>query len=127
MLVNGDFTQDKASWYDCANTQLTKVVNNAALEVSNNGCIYQEFPATAGKDYRMLCNALSEGTQYSSISFTMTDATYSALDAKVSVVGPGDYTGYSNTLAAPANTAIGVVTIYSEDITRVDACYVEEI
>jgi len=132
LLTNGDFGQEKSSWYDCGNAQSTQVVNatdasGKLLQVNNAGCIYQEFPVTAGKQYRMQCIAQSEGSQYSSISFQMSDASYNALDSKVNVIGPGAFTAYTNTLVAPANSATSAVTIYSEDIARIEACYVEEI
>ena len=132
LLSNGDFAQDKADWLDCSSAQLTQVVDSAdasgkVLQVSDAGCIYQEFQVTTGKEYRMQCIAQSEGTQYSSISFQMSDASFNAIDADVNVVGPGAFTTYTSTLAAPANTATSVVTIYSEDIARIEACYVEEI
>ena len=132
LLVNGDFSQEKSGWYDCSNSNLTSIEPVAgsqdnALKVQNAGCIYQEFAVTAGKQYELNCIARSEGSQYSSISFQMADATYNQLDSKVKVVGPGDYQSYIATLTAPANSATGAVTLYSEDITRVSACYVEEI
>jgi len=132
LLSNGTFAQDKASWYDCGNPQLTQTVNSAdadgkILEVKDSGCIYQEIPVTAGKQYRMQCVAQSEGTQYSSISFQIADASYNTLDSKESVVGPGSYSTYTSTLTAPANSSTSAVTIYSEDIARIDACYIEEI
>lgn len=132
ILVNGDFSQDKTNWYDCGNSQLTSIETVAAsgdnnLKVQNAGCIYQEFPVTVGKQYQLNCQAKSEGSQYSSISFQMADATYNQLDLKVNVVGPGNYQNYTASLNAPANSATGAVTLYSEDVTLISACYVEEI
>ena len=124
--------QTKSSWLDCANTQLTTVENDntatgRVLQVANAGCIYQEFAVTPGKQYQLQCNARSEGTQYSSISFQMADKDYNELGSDVSVIGPGNYQVYTSTLTAPATSTSSAVTLYSEDITRVDTCHVEEI
>ncbi len=132
ILINGDFSADKSSWLDCANTQLTTVENDntatgRVLQVANAGCIYQEFAVTPGKQYQLQCNARSEGTQYSSISFQMADKDYNELGSDVSVIGPGNYQVYTSTLTAPATSTTSAVTLYSEDITRVDTCHVEEI
>ena len=131
VLVNSNFTEGKASWYDCANTQLTTVESDAqsasnVLKVENAGCIYQEFPVTVGKQYKLECLAKSEGSMYSSISFQMADATYNQLESDVSVVAPGEFQTYTATLTAPATSATSAVTLYSEDITRVSFCSVEE-
>jgi len=132
LLTNSEFTDQKTGWYDCASEQLTTIeadaqTNGNVLKVENSGCIYQEFPVVAGKQYKLQCSAKSEGTQYSSISIQMADATYSQLDSKVSVVAPGQFQTYTSTLTAPATSATSAVTVYSEDITRVASCYVEEI
>ena len=132
LLVNSDFSDGKTSWYDCGSTQATTVETDAvsataSLKVENAGCIYQEFPVTAGSQYRMQCSAKSEGTMYSSISFQMADATYNQLDSQVNVVAPGDFQTYTAILTAPASSATSAVTLYSEDITRVASCFVEEI
>jgi len=123
LLVNGDFEQDKEQWLDCASDQLTQVIGDntgKAMQVSNAGCIYQEFPITVGKQYKMQCVAKSEGSQYSSITFQMADATYNQLESNVSVVGPGQYQTYTATLTAPAGSANSAVTLYSEDVSQID-------
>lgn len=131
-LVNGDFTEQKTAWLDCANSQLTSIesdaqTNASLLKVENAGCIYQEFPVTVGKQYRLACSASSEGSQYSSISFQMADATYNQLDSVVNVVAPGGYQTYTASLTAPTSSTSSAVTLYSEDITRFESCYVEEL
>ncbi len=132
ILVNSDFAQGKSNWLDCSGSQLTTVLDTQAtsgkiLQVANAGCIYQEFPVTPGKKYRMQCSAKSEGTRYSSITLQMADATYNQLDSAVSLVGPGEFQSYTAELTAPAASNTSAVTLYSEDITQVDVCNVEEI
>jgi len=132
LLLNSDFEAGKENWIDCASNQLSTVISDAAsnsnvLQIQNAGCIYQEFAVTEGKQYKLQCSASSQGTQYSSITFQMADQNYTQLDAKVSVIGPGQLQTYDSTLTAPANTKTSAVTVYSEDVLQVDACYVEEI
>jgi len=43
------------------------------------------------------------------------------------VVGPGQYQTYTATLTAPAGSASSAVTLYSEDVSQIDFCTVEEI
>jgi len=57
----------------------------------------------------------------------MSDANFTSLESDVSVIGPGSLTSYISTITAPANARNSVVTIYSEDITRIDACSIVEI
>ncbi len=132
LLVNGDFEQDKASWFDCAGDQLTQIIDDVVtdsktLQVSNAGCIYQEFAVNPGKQYRVQCRAKSEGSLYSSISFQMADASYNQLESAVSLVGPGQFQTYTTVLTAPAASSTSAVTIYSEDTTQIDVCYAEEV
>lgn len=137
LLSNGEFTENKSGWFDCGSASSTEVVSATdatiagvtgnVLQVRNAGCIFQEVPVTPGTQYRMQCNAQSEGSQFSSITFQMSDANFTSLESDVSVIGPGSLTSYISTITAPANARNSVVTIYSEDITRIDACSIVEI
>lgn len=132
LLANGNFTQGKDQWIDCGNASHTVVetgqqTTERSLKVSGSGCIYQEFPVTAGKQYQMLCEAQSTGSQYSSITFQIADANYNQLDSDTKVIAPGAFRPYRSTLTAPSSSTSGALTLYSEDISRVSACYIEEI
>ncbi len=132
LLTNGDFDQNKTGWSDCSGAQLTEVIEDTtngenALQISNAGCIYQEFPVVPGKQYKLQCSARSQGSDYSSITLQMADARYNQLEAEVNVIGPGQYQTYESTLTAPASSTSSAVTFYSEDTTLIDVCYVEEI
>ncbi len=129
LLANGDFESGKTDWIDCAAANLTSASpdasdGNGALAVSNAGCIYQEFPVSAGTSYALTCHAKSEGAQYSSISFQLTDSFYKVLDVSVLPVGNSRYQSYSKTLLAPFGSTIGAVTLYSEDTAQFDSCRV---
>lgn len=129
LLSNGDFESGKTNWIDCAAANLTSASSDAsggtgALAVSNAGCIYQEFPVSAGTSYALSCDAKSVGTQYSSISFQLTDSFYKVLDVSVLPVGNSRYQSYDKTLLAPFGSTIGAVTLYSEDTAQFDGCRV---
>lgn len=132
LLANSTFDQGKDSWTDCAASQLTSVVadgtnNDNALKVENTGCIYQEFPVTAGKQYQLQCTAKSQDTRYTSVTLQISDRAYTPLDSAATVVAPGAYRNYTTTLNAPTTAAVGAVTLYSEDASHFDSCFVAEI
>ncbi len=132
LLTNSSFEQGKTAWNDCAATELTSVNANQngdgqSLRVENAGCIYQEFPVTAGEQYELQCLAQSEDARYSSITLQISDDSFTALNVDVLVVTPGTSDIYQTTIAAPANSAVGAVTLYSEDASDFDACIVVRI
>ncbi|MEM7260046.1 MAG: galactose oxidase-like domain-containing protein, partial [Pseudomonadota bacterium] len=131
LLTNAAFDQSKTGWSDCAASELTTITTDSdtnanLLKVENAGCIYQEFNATAGKQYHVQCTAKSDNSQYTSITLQVSDASYNLLDDNVTVVPPGAFDTYNASLTAPASSAIGAVTLYSEDASYFDACFVVE-
>ena len=131
-LDNGGFEQGKTSWSDCSaatlNTlSLDSFAGTGAVQVQNAGCLYQEFPVSAGASYQFVCYAKSAGTQYSSITLQIVDAAYTQLDAIETPVTGNTYQQFQSTIEAPANSAIGSVTLYSDDTAHYDSCSVVEI
>ncbi len=131
-LNNGGFEQSKTSWLDCAAPNLTTISEDAfdgslALQVENSGCLYQEFPVNPGASYQLLCYAKSAGSLYSSIRLQMADTAYNALDSDEIPVTGNTYRQFSSSIIAPVNSAIGSVTLYSDDTSTFDSCSVEEI
>ena len=132
LLTNGGFEQGADGWFECAQANLTNISNEstmgtAAMQVENAGCLYQEFAITAGKTYQMSCQAKSEATQYSSISLTVMDQNYTALDAALIPVGRNTFQTYQSQVFTPVNGSIGAVTLYSEDRAQFDDCVVAEL
>jgi len=131
-LLNGDFEQGKTGWIDCADSSLTTITTSVyegsgALRLQNTGCIYQEFPITPDKSYQLRCYARSAGSLYTSMSMYLGDANYIALESAEVPVASGGFQPYESTLLAPVNSAIGVVTLYSDDDGTFDSCSVEEL
>ncbi len=131
LLSNSTFEQGKASWTDCAASQLTSIVasepTGQVLQVENAGCIYQEFPVTVGEQYELNCTAKSEGATYTSATIEMLDQSYTQLAAEVTVIALNTFQNYRATIAAPSGSATGSVTLYSEDVSQFSSCYVSAI
>ncbi|OED44199.1 hypothetical protein AB833_02250 [Chromatiales bacterium (ex Bugula neritina AB1)] len=130
LLLNGGFEQQKNGWIDCSVETLTRASTDAdsgdgALEISGAGCIYQEFQISAGEQYRLHCRAKSAGTDYTSLSWQITDQVRAELDAIEIPIGNTTYKSYEATLTAPQGSAHSAVTLYSEDTGLFDNCFVE--
>jgi len=132
LLDNGDFEAGKRAWSDCAAGSLSRPTDdahrgNGALQVSGAGCLYQEFATQPGERYRMQCRAKSEGSLYSGIAFQITDDQYTDLATDSQPVGENRFQTYASDLVAPARSALGAVTLYSEDVGVFDDCSVEKL
>ena len=130
LLTNGGFETQLNNWYSCARADLSSVVADAdsgasALSVSGGGCMYQEFDISAGDSYRMNCRARRDTAQrYTSVSLSLMNASYSALENSELPVTTSAFTDYSATLTAPAGSRYGSVVMYSEDPAVFDTCTV---
>ena len=118
LLVNGGFEDGTSNWLSCSDASLSVAngrANNGAQALSQvtGACLYQEFAALAGETYTVSCDAFTQGSAYSSISFNMLDVNFTPLATETSVVTATEYTNYDKSLAAPANTVLGAVTLYS--------------
>ncbi len=132
LISNGDFEQGKNSWNDCSQPGLTSATTDAAngtsaMQVANAGCLYQEFPLTPGKTYQLSCSAKSAATNYSSMSLTLMNESYTTLATDHKPVGRSFFQNYQTQLFTPYEGRIGAVTLYSEDTAQFDDCSVVEL
>lgn len=132
LISNGGFEDGGAGWFNCAQASLTNVSadaanGSAAMQIENAGCLYQEFPVTAGKTYQMACQAKSAATEYSSLTLTLMNQNYTALDSATKPVGRNNFQTYQAQLFTPASGSIGAITLYSEDQAQFDDCVVVEL
>ena len=130
LLANGQFDDQKTGWIDCASDLYSSVepgvqTTGNVLKIENAGCLFQEFPVTAGNQYQFQCVARVEGTQFSSITYQISDVSFNQLIADELVVDGTAFQSYTSTITAPASGVTGVVTFYSEDTMRVANCTVE--
>lgn len=130
LLRNGGFEVALGSWSSCAASELATASNDAAtgggaLSLEGGGCLYQEFDAAPDLTYSMLCNARKvTGNEYTSVTLTLMDEQYAALEQAELPVESSAYTEMSATLTAPGASVRGAVTLYSESPGVFDDCVV---
>jgi len=132
LIQNGNFEQGKTAWNDCSISTLTNAGTDAAngnnaMQVTDSGCLYQEFPLTPGKTYEVSCQAKSVATNYTSLSLTLMTQNYTALASDHRAIGRNTYQTYKTQLFNPFEGRIGAVTLYSEDTAQFDDCAVVEL
>ncbi len=132
LISNGDFENGKTNWTDCSRPELTGTTSDSAngaiaMQVQNAGCIYQEFPLTPGKTYELSCLSKSAATNYSSLSLTLMNESYTTLASDHKPIGRDFFQSYKAQLFTPFDGRIGAVTLYSEDTAQFDDCSVVEI
>jgi len=116
-ITNSSFEDNANDWAACS-SDATIAITDDSFEGNNAllvaGCAYDEFPVVAGTRYKLQCYAKSDGTAFSSMTLSFNDLIYNELEAQsVGITQPG-YTVYTIDLTAPANSASGAVTLYSE-------------
>lgn len=129
LITNGGFESGLSDWLSCSNNGSTQTVNDpsegsSALEITGGDCLYQEFTVNPGESYTLQCEAKGLLTQYTSMTLTVMDQNYSALETQEIEVTSTNYQTYAATAVAPSNGAIGAVTFYSDDTGVFDACSV---
>ena len=100
-------------------------MGQGALEITNAGCLYQEVQIAAGNQYRFHCSARSDGTAYTSMTVQITNANRTELKALEIPIGNTSYRSYETTLTAPPGSMHSALTLYSEDPSIFDNCYIE--
>jgi len=131
LISNGDFEQGKTNWNDCSQPSLAGATadaanGNNAMQIQNAGCLYQEFPVTPGKTYEFSCLSKSAATNYTSMSLTLMNESYTTLASDQKPVGRDFYQSYQTSVFTPFEGRIGAVTLYSEDTAQFDDCVVLE-
>jgi len=130
LLSNGGFEESLNEWNSCAAENLLSEsaeadTGAAALAINGGGCIYQEFPVTAGVAYRMKCRAKrSDASLYTSASLSMLDSSYASLDSQELPVLSAAYEDYSASVTATSESIFGTVVLYSENPGTFDTCEV---
>jgi len=130
LLRNGGFENALGSWSSCAAGSLASASNEAAegisaLALQGGGCLYQEFDAAPATTYSMQCRAKkTTGGEYTSVTLTMMDETYTALERTELPVESTAFNQISASLTAPPASVRGAVTLYSESPGVFDDCVV---
>ena len=128
-IANSTFEDTANDWAACsadATVELTEdsFAGNYALTVA--GCAYDEFPVVEGNRYRLQCAAQSDGSAFTSLTLSISDASYNELATQSVEVTQIDYANFTAELVAPADSAFGAVTLYSgTDGAQFDNCSVQ--
>ena len=128
LLANGDFESGIGDWLSCSDAGSTSASSDAstgsgAIAVNDADCVYQEFPITPDTTYALSCQGKT--TAFGSIALTFMDTGYTSLWNDFSSVSTESYAEGSVSGNAPANSAIGAVTLYGEGASHFDSCLVE--
>ena len=97
------------------------VDGSSAVNLANNGCLFQEFAVTTGATYELNCTALS-AADFSSISLTMNDNLFQAVESQQAQISNSEFGSASIVLTAPANAATAAVTLYADTDATFDSC-----
>lgn len=130
LLRNGGFELSLSNWSSCATAELATTTDEAstgtsALALENGGCLYQEFDASPELTYSMQCQARKDtGDQYTSVTLTLMDEQYVALDQAELAVESSAFSDVSATITAPNQSVRGAITLYSESPGVFDECVV---
>ena len=127
LIRNAGFESDLDGWFNCGNPSNVTISSDAnsgtkSARVQNGGCLYQEARAEPGASYTLSCKAKRSAQDYTSLSFSFSDAAYQALANENKVISTNTYGDYSMTLTAPANTQNAVVVFYGEGDSNFDDC-----
>ena len=124
LLLNADFTGGLSSWSSCGGQQTITangIDGGSAVNLTNSGCLFQEFPVTTGATYELNCAGLSV-MDFSSVSLTMNNNLFQAVETQSIPVTSAEFGNTTITLAAPVNAATGVVTLYADSDATFDSC-----
>lgn len=130
LLVNGGFESGLSNWQSCANAANLSTSNNSssgsqAAQVSNAGCMYQQINVEAGAIYKAKCDALSDGN-WTTLLLTFMDSSYASVSNDFTNITSSSYQSKELSLAAPANSVYGALSLYSEGTATFDNCSIVE-
>lgn len=130
MLSNGGFEDALSNWSTCSAIDLAAATTdaasgNGALAVQDGGCVYQEFDTIPGLSYSIQCQAKQNSSgEDTSVTMTIMDDTYTALDRIELPVESTTFINRSATLTASSSSVIGAITLYSKSPGVFDDCVV---
>lgn len=124
VLVNPTFSSNLDGWFGCGGQQSlsTEGVNGGqAVNLTNGGCLFQEFALIPGAQYEVSCVGRStEG--FTSVSFIEYDSGFNELNSQEEVVAGNIYQRTDIAFTAAGNASSGAVTLYGESDALFDSC-----
>ena len=124
LLLNASFENGLNSWFGCGGEQAITsdgVNGGNAVNLTNAGCLFQEFAITPGESYELNCTGLS-ARDFTSVTLTFNDNLFEAVDAQSIPVTASQFANTNIALTAPATATSGVVTLYADTDASFDSC-----
>ncbi len=126
LITNGDFENGISSWFSCGGDQLiaaSGVASSNAINLTNAGCLFNEFGLTSGALHALSCQALVEG-DYASATLSFLDNNFQVLASQEVPVTSSTFSTVQAAVTAPVNASVGVVTLYGDTDATFDNCRV---
>lgn len=120
LLSNGGFTNNTAGWETCGG-QLS--VNGGRVNLTGDGCLFQEFNIIAGAEYTLMCDALVNA-DFASIQLSASDVGFQTLISDSVPVTSATMSSLTAQIVASAGARTGVVTLYGQSSATFDNCVV---
>ena len=124
LLTNASFDNNLDGWFGCGGEQALStdgVDGGQAVNLTNGGCLFQEFVMTPGLEYGLSCVGKAT-TGFASVSFIEYDSTFTELSSQEQEVLGNVYQLNEMSITASDNAQIGAVTLYGETDATFDSC-----
>ncbi len=124
LLVNPTFSNNLDGWFGCGGEQTLStdgVDGGQAVNLTNGGCLFQEFVMIPGAEYGISCVGRAN-SGFTSVSFFEYDSTFAEINSQEQVVSGNAYQNTDFAITASNNASRGAVTLYSESSASFDSC-----
>jgi len=124
LLVNPAFSNNLDGWFSCGGEQVltTGGLNGGqSLNLTNEGCLFQEFTVMPGQEYSIACVGRSEA-DFSSVTYTEYNSLFTELDSQVLQVSNGAYQTSEFAITASNTASSAAITLYADTDASFDSC-----
>ena len=124
LLINASFDNGLNGWESCGGQQVVNangIDGSGAVNLTDNGCLFQEFAVAVGTEYELNCTGLS-GSDFSSVTLAFNDNLFQAVESQQVPVTSSVFANTNISLTAPVNAARGVVTLFADSDATFDSC-----
>jgi len=129
-LIDGDFENGLASWYDCSkNTPIASTdsaAGQSAMRLPHQSCAYQTVQSDPTKTYKLSCQTKRSGTGWAALTLAYLDENYRTLHQEEVSISSSAYKQTSISLNAMRDATYVEVLAYSEQAALlIDECSLE--
>jgi hypothetical protein len=127
LLTNGGFETALDNWQACTTPNAATITSeaaegNAAAALAATTCLFQQVPVTTTGNATIACQAARNGSSYTSLALSFSDAAFGDLGLVESEVTSPAYAITTASAPVPDSAAYATLTLYSEGNATVDAC-----